>query len=112
MWDGVEFGPNEALLCWGWVDQERRGNRIFQVLIAALARHVRTRNVAIRTVADVPVEPLASIVAHHRMGFHLWGELSYTCLLGRLVSRKVEPLSDGDIGRIFSGAEQRLTLSS
>ncbi|MBV72382.1 MAG: hypothetical protein CMH52_13745 [Myxococcales bacterium] len=94
MWGGVDYGPDEVLLCWGWVDHERRGLGLFQSLIGALVNRVRDEIGSIRIVADVPVDPLASLAAHRRMGFRLTGRLEYVRVLRKLVSRKEVPMDD------------------
>ena len=101
LWGGVDFGPDEVLLCWGWVDHKLRGRGVFQAMIFALVTELRSRFGPIRIVADVPVDPLASLVAHHRMGFHLTGRLEYVRILGRLWSQRTEPLGDDDLETIL-----------
>jgi len=102
MWGGVDYGPDEVLLCWGWVHKSFRGRGIFQALIGALVRRVRTELGAVRIIADVPVDPVASLAAHRRMGFRLTGRLEYVRVLRKLWSRVEVPMDDSDAEQLMA----------
>ncbi len=101
-WGGVDFGPDEILLCWGWVGHEFRGHGVFKGLIRGLVTHLRERFGPIRIVADVPTTPLASLIAHRREGFKLTGHLKYVRVLGKLWSQETVPLCDEDLADIIA----------
>ena len=94
-WGGIDYGPNEVLLAWGWVSPNHRRRGIFQDLITHLSIDVRTRFPGHRILADVPMKPIGSLRAHRRVGFRLYGQLDYATVARRLVHRQFKALDDG-----------------
>ncbi|MEE2788832.1 MAG: GNAT family N-acetyltransferase [Myxococcota bacterium] len=96
IWGGVDFGPNEVVLAWGWVSPDHRGKGIFQSMIAELTKRVRQRYPGQRIIADVPIDPRASLTAHRRIGFTCFGRLTYVTAARRLVHRRYESMNDAE----------------
>ena len=96
MWGAIDFGPHEVILAWGWVSPHHRGQGVFQSMIAELSTLVRAIYPRQRIIADVPIEPLASLNAHRRVGFHRYARLDYVTVARRLVHQRIESYVDGD----------------
>jgi RimJ/RimL family protein N-acetyltransferase len=65
--------PGDALLAWGNVRPDLRGQGIFQAMICALTRELFRDGVR-RVVSDVPRNQPASLAAHRKCGFRVIGE--------------------------------------
>jgi hypothetical protein len=104
MWEGVEFGLNEALLCWGWIGHTCRGRGFFQVLIVDVVQRLRLQHGPIKIIADVPVEPIASLFAHSRRGFQLTARIDFTRIMGKTVRIERTVLTRDDLEMIVHRA--------
>ena len=95
-WGAIDYGPHEVLLSWGWVSPTYRGQGVFQGLISMLSTSVRHRLSTQRIIADVPIEPIHSLMAHRRIGFELFGRLDYVTIARQLVRSRLQPLRDDE----------------
>ena len=93
-WGGVDYGPDEALLTWGWVSPAQRRRGIFLALISQISMNVRESYPGSRILGDVPIDSIGSLRAHRRVGYNLYGQLDYTTFVRRLIRREFKPLED------------------
>lgn len=104
LWGGVGYGPHEVVLAWGRVDPDQRGHGIFKALVSALAAQAREAFDPQRILADVPVDPIASLRAHCAVGFRLYGELAYTKVAGRLVRSDFRRTGPDELARLVAAS--------